>query len=168
MSVYVSASLSVWAKMIKILTLVLVRDGKRILLGMKKRGFGEGRWNGFGGKVEKQETVIDGAKRELREECGLVSNILEKIGLLKFEFVGDPQLLEVHVFTTEQFTGTVEESSEMRPEWFDTTNIPFDKMWPDDKLWFPLYLKGQKFSGYFLFQGNDSILKYTLDEVDDL
>lgn len=47
----------------KILTLVLVRDGKRILLGMKKRGFGEGRWNGFGGKVEKQETIIDGAKR---------------------------------------------------------------------------------------------------------
>lgn len=49
--------------------------------------------------------------RELREECGLESNTLEKIGLLKFEFVGDPQLLEVHVFTTEQFTGTVEESS---------------------------------------------------------
>ena len=25
--------------------------GGRILLGMKKRGFGAGRWNGFGGKV---------------------------------------------------------------------------------------------------------------------
>ena len=48
--------------------------------------------------------------RELREECGLKSNVLEKIGLLKFEFVGDPQLLEVHVFTTDEFTGTVEES----------------------------------------------------------
>jgi 8-oxo-dGTP diphosphatase/2-hydroxy-dATP diphosphatase len=30
---------------------------------MKKRGFGVGRWNGFGGKVEKQETILDGAKR---------------------------------------------------------------------------------------------------------
>ena len=49
--------------------------------------------------------------RELQEECGLYSNILEKIGLLKFEFIGDPQILEVHVFTTNQFTGTVQESS---------------------------------------------------------
>jgi 8-oxo-dGTP diphosphatase/2-hydroxy-dATP diphosphatase len=30
---------------------------------MKKRGFGVGRWNGFGGKVEKQETILDEAKR---------------------------------------------------------------------------------------------------------
>jgi 8-oxo-dGTP diphosphatase/2-hydroxy-dATP diphosphatase len=49
--------------MIKTLTLVLVRQGQNVLLGMKKRGFGVGRWNGFGGKVEKQETILDGAKR---------------------------------------------------------------------------------------------------------
>ena len=36
--------------------LFLVRDDQ-ILLAMKKRGFGEGRWNGVGGKVEKDETV---------------------------------------------------------------------------------------------------------------
>jgi len=69
-------------------------------------------------KSRKQETILDGAKRELQEECGLNSNILEKRlhGLLKSEFVGDPQILEVHVFTTDQFTGTVQESSEMRPQ----------------------------------------------------
>ena len=49
--------------MIKTLTLVLVKQGQNVLLGMKKRGFGVGRWNGFGGKVEKQETILDGAKR---------------------------------------------------------------------------------------------------------
>ena len=49
--------------MIKTLTLVLVRQGQNVLLGMKKRGFGVGRWNGFGGKVEKQETILDSAKR---------------------------------------------------------------------------------------------------------
>jgi hypothetical protein len=38
---------------------------------------------------------------------------------------------------------------EMRPQWFVTTNIPFDEMWPDDKYWFPMFLEGQKFSGYF-------------------
>lgn len=31
--------------------LVLVTDGNRVLLGKKKRGFGEGYFNGFGGKA---------------------------------------------------------------------------------------------------------------------
>jgi len=38
---------------------------------MKKRGFGVGKWNGFGGKVENGETVFDGAMRELQEECSI-------------------------------------------------------------------------------------------------
>ena len=42
-----------------------------VLLGMKKRGFGVGKWNGFGGKVENGETVFDGAMRELQEECSI-------------------------------------------------------------------------------------------------
>lgn len=36
----------------KIGTLCLVTDGAKILLGMKKEGFGQGRWNGFGGKAK--------------------------------------------------------------------------------------------------------------------
>ncbi|MEK7607017.1 MAG: DNA mismatch repair protein MutT, partial [Patescibacteria group bacterium] len=36
----------------KLLTLCFIHQSPRILLGMKKRGFGAGRWNGFGGKVE--------------------------------------------------------------------------------------------------------------------
>ncbi|CAN0505072.1 unnamed protein product, partial [Ectocarpus sp. 12 AP-2014] len=36
-------------------------DSKEILLGMKKRGFGEGKWNGFGGKVESGESVEEAA-----------------------------------------------------------------------------------------------------------
>ena len=47
----------------KLLTLVFVFNGGKILLGMKKRGFGAGRWNGFGGKVDSTETIEAGAKR---------------------------------------------------------------------------------------------------------
>lgn len=47
----------------KILTLVMVRKTNAILLGLKKRGFGKGKWNGFGGKVEENETVAEGAVR---------------------------------------------------------------------------------------------------------
>ncbi|KAL5018992.1 hypothetical protein ScPMuIL_004714 [Solemya velum] len=152
----------------KVLTLVLVTEPRRVLLGLKKRGFGEGRWNGFGGKVEKGETIVEAAKRELEEECGLVSDELKRIGLLNFEFVEDPVLLEVHVFTTSLYKGIPTESSEMKPEWFDLSNIPFHQMWPDDRYWFPLFLKGSKFTGYFLFQGHNDIIKHTLTEVDTL
>lgn len=48
---------------VKVLTLALIRNQQRVLLGMKKRGFGQGLWNGFGGKVEEGETIKEAAKR---------------------------------------------------------------------------------------------------------
>ena len=53
---------------VKLMTLVFLRrenisGSTEFLLGMKKRGFGVGRWNGFGGKVEPGETVVQGALR---------------------------------------------------------------------------------------------------------
>lgn len=49
----------------KVYTLVFVMDTmeKRILLGLKKRGFGINKWNGLGGKVENNESIINAAKR---------------------------------------------------------------------------------------------------------
>ena len=56
--------------------------------------------------------------------------------------------------------------AEMRPQWFQLDQIPFRDMWPDDSYWFPLLLQRKKFRGYFRFQGQDTILDYTLREVD--
>jgi len=61
----------------------LIADDK-ILLGMKKRGFGEGKYNGIGGKVEDGETVKDAAVRELYEEVGVHTNEMEKIAEITF------------------------------------------------------------------------------------
>lgn len=49
----------------KLLTLLFVLEPSRVLLGMKKRGFGMGRWNGFGGKVQADESVEDAAIRQV-------------------------------------------------------------------------------------------------------
>ena len=49
----------------KLLTLLFVLEPSRVLLGMKKRGFGAGRWNGFGGKVQTEETIEEAAIRQL-------------------------------------------------------------------------------------------------------
>eukprot|EP00850_Spirogloea_muscicola_P021343 SM000245S08182 [mRNA] locus=s245:67320:74880:+ [translate_table: standard] len=56
----------------KLLTLALVHEGGRVLLGRKKRGFGEGYYNGFGGKVEPGETVEGAA---IREVVGLMTQL---------------------------------------------------------------------------------------------
>jgi hypothetical protein len=44
-----------------------------VLLGLKKRGFGAGKWNGFGGKVEQGESIRTAAIREMKEEAGIES-----------------------------------------------------------------------------------------------
>lgn len=41
----------------KLLTLVLVQNKSKLLLGRKKRGFGEGYYNGFGGKVSAMQSL---------------------------------------------------------------------------------------------------------------
>lgn len=47
----------------KVLTLVLPTKPDHILLGYKKRGFGMNKWNGFGGKVEENESIREAALR---------------------------------------------------------------------------------------------------------
>lgn len=56
----------------------------------------------------------------------------------------------------------------MIPKWFFVDEIPFRDMWPDDRYWFPLFLKDRKFRGRFLFGEGDSIVDYMLEEVGDL
>ena len=103
----------------KLLTLSLILKDNKILLGMKKRGFGQGRWNGFGGKVIEGETIEEAAKRELKEEVGILAKKLERRGILRFTFDNSPnELLEVHVFLVSEFEGKPLESEEMKPQWF--------------------------------------------------
>src|SRR3990167_5319839 len=88
----------------KQLTLCIIHEHPRVLLGMKKRGFGEGRWNGFGGKVDAGETIEDAARREVLEECGVSVGELKKRGVLEFSFERNPEeILEVHIFKAEHF-----------------------------------------------------------------
>ncbi|XP_072932324.1 oxidized purine nucleoside triphosphate hydrolase-like [Epargyreus clarus] len=154
----------------KVYTLVFIRNESQILLGFKKRGFGVNKWNGFGGKVEPNETIIEAAARELREEScvSVATSDLKNIGHLEFTFEGEQTLMDVRVFSTSIFKGKPTETEEMRPKWFDYNNIPFDTMWPDDRIWFPYMLKDKLFYGRFHYQGLDTILNYDIKELDSM
>ena len=131
---------AVQAVVVKQLTLVLLyceKQGK-ILLAMKKRGFGEGKYNGFGGKVEPGETILEGALREFREECraSVPADKLVRRGVLTFVFGGSHKVMQVHLFTgsPDAMVGEAQETEEMRPEWFSLDAVPFERMWADDRF----------------------------------
>jgi 8-oxo-dGTP pyrophosphatase MutT (NUDIX family) len=58
-----------------------------LLLGRKKRGFGAGKINGFGGKVEPGETILAGALRETAEEAGVMPRDARQVGVIRFDFL---------------------------------------------------------------------------------
>ncbi|HTE48941.1 MAG TPA: 8-oxo-dGTP diphosphatase [Candidatus Paceibacterota bacterium] len=149
-------------------TLCIIHQHPSVLLGMKKRGFGSGRWNGFGGKIADGESIEDGAKREVKEEAGIELINLDKVGIIDFEFKGNHEILEVHIFKSDNFLGNPAESEEMRPQWFHIDEIPFMEMWPDDVHWMPLFLKHKKFKGKFVFGEGDVILEKELEVVENL
>ena len=138
----------------------------RLLLGMKKRGFGAGRWNGFGGKLHEGETIEQAAIRETQEESKITIKQMERVGILDFEPQGLAYILKVHIFKVLEYSGIPEETEEMKPQWFAEDQLPYAEMWHDDTYWFPLFLAGKKFRGGFLFNQEDMVVNHQLNEVE--
>lgn len=142
-------------------TLAFVKKENHVLLGFKKTGFGAGKWNGFGGKVEPGETVEQAAARELFEESGIKADLV-KHGELTFVFKNKPEWNQiVHVFVAKSWSGEPVESDEMRPEWKAESELPFEKMWVDDIHWLPHVLAGKVVRGSFVFDG-DVLLEHAV------
>jgi 8-oxo-dGTP diphosphatase/2-hydroxy-dATP diphosphatase len=148
------------------LTLAIVLEGSsKILLGMKKRGFGAGKWNGFGGKLQDEESVEDAAKRELKEECDLIALDVIPRGVIDLIFKDSGDEFEMHIFSVTEYDGEAVETDEMNPQWFEQTEIPYSGMWPSDQYWLPLLLEGKKFEGTFTFLDENTLLEYKVEEL---
>ena len=66
-------------------TLCILRKENQILLAMKKRGFGKGKYNGVGGKIENGETPDSAMIRETEEEISVTPTKFEKVGVIEFD-----------------------------------------------------------------------------------
>ena len=91
--------------MIKGTLCYIVTEGK-ILLIKKKKGLGEGLFNGPGGKIEDGETPDTAAVREFVEETGVMPLNPEHCGTVAFYF-GQKEKPDwmVHVFKATNFKG---------------------------------------------------------------
>lgn len=138
------------------------KKASKVLLAMKKRGFGQGKLNGAGGKLKPGETTEDAMIRESTEEVGARPKNYYKAAVLRFYFGGSNPKSEnnqrVHVYIADEWDGEISESEEMKPEWFRMDSIPLDMMWDDDKYWLPHVLNGKFVDAHFLFGDSNKVI----------
>lgn len=147
-------------------TLLFLLKDNQILLAMKKRGFGVGKWNGVGGKPKDNENIFDTAIRETQEEINVTPLNISHLATLNFYFKTKPEWdQQVLVFTTHEWNGDPSESEEMSPKWFNIKDIPFDSMWPDDPFWLSKILSGKKINATFTFGDDNIILDQEINEI---
>ena len=112
-----------------------------MLLAFKKRGFGEGKWTGIGGKPEPGETIDQTAVRETEEEIGVTPLDLRHVATLDFIFPDQPRFagwsMQVFVYLAEHWIGEPSESEEVAPRWFPRDALPYPGMWSDAAYWLP-------------------------------
>jgi 8-oxo-dGTP diphosphatase len=140
-----------WISQERATLLFVIRHG-HILLIHKKRGLGAGKIIGPGGRLDPGESALQSAIREAQEELKITPTGVRQCGELSFQFV-DGLSICVYVFTAQDCEGEPQETDEAAPLWIAVEQIPYDHMWADDRVWFPLMLAGQRFQGRFLFDG---------------
>ncbi len=148
-------------------TLCLLKKEDKILLAMKKRGFGEGKYNGVGGKIEKEETPEEAMIRETQEEINAIPLKYEKVGIIEFDeyYKGKRKNILCHLYMIYDWEGTPSETEEMKPVWFGIEDIPYSRMLPDDTYWLPLILEGKKIRTSFQFDENWNLLSKKIDDL---
>ncbi len=125
-----------------------------VLLIHKRSGHGQGLINGPGGKLEPTETVYQCAHRELLEEVGVSAQRLMLRARIRFVDLQGPQWLGF-VFTATSFAGTPTATLEAIPAWHPIREVPWDQMWPSDRLWLPKVLAAEQVDANLLFTAGE-------------
>jgi len=149
--------------------LFLIRDDE-ILLALKKRGFGAGRWNGVGGKLEPGETIEQALIRECQEEINVTPLSYRPVAELDFYggSVAEPWHMYVYAYLCDEWGGEPAESEEMAPQWYRISDIPYTAMWQDDEHWLPLVLDDKIIKASFYFDEHDALVNYEVKELPKL
>jgi ADP-ribose pyrophosphatase YjhB (NUDIX family) len=140
-----------------ICNVVFLEKGDRICLARKKKAIhhADGKleisyktWNGYGGKVEVNETVEESAIRELKEESNVDAMVedLQLIGRIFFFWPDNSSLdecdMEVCFYKLNKYSNEPIETDESgAPEFFEIKNIPYEEMLPGDRIVLPKMLE---------------------------
>lgn len=123
----------------------------QVCLAMKKRGFGQGLWNGSGGKPQENEPIESAARREVQEELGVIVKRLAKKGEIVFVLTQEETIVSMHTFLVTDWENDPVDSEEMKPEWFAVDSVPYGQMWKADEEWLPIILSGKKIKAKYTY-----------------
>lgn len=122
---------------------VLSPDRERVLMIHRNARPGDhhlGKYNGLGGKLEPDEDVLAGMRRELREEAGIECTSLALRGTISwpgFGKHGEDWL--GFVFVVDAFTGTPpQRNPEGALEWVERARLLELPLWEGDRHFLPL------------------------------
>ena len=137
---------------------------KEVLLAIKQKFVGIGKWFGYGGKIEKGETPKACTVRETADETGKKAGLpyitlnpdkLRPVALITF-YRGETAtnaLFQVLFYTCDTYTGEASDTDEMQnPTWFPVDGLP--KLKEGDELIVPKILNGEILKGWIRFSEN--------------
>lgn len=141
------------------MTLGHIINRDKLLLKEATRGVSKGKWNGPGGKIDKGETPLDCIVREAYEETGITMVKPFYHGRLFFYMNGKRSLTFLgYLFSTRKFKGKLRSTEEGKVKWVKIKDIPYEKMWDDDKYWIELMLHGKKFDIHCYYNKNNTLV----------
>ncbi len=153
-----------------------IGEEDKVGLGLRKKvsfGIGENLIAGIGGKVGdtleiQGETFDQAMDREAKEEVEVIVTKKQAMGSVRFIFSRKPldskwnQRVGIYLIT--RWKGELKETESTKPLLFNVDNIPWDKMWADNKIWLPKVLQRQKVSATFLFDDDNKVKEYRFEK----
>lgn len=122
---------------------VLSRDRRQVLLIHRNARADDqhlGKYNGLGGKLEADEDVVAGMRREIREEAGIECLDLSLRGTISWPGFGrHGEDWFGFLFVVSRFSGQpLERNPEGTLEWVAVERVPELPLWEGDRRFLPL------------------------------
>jgi len=145
------------------MTLLFPVTNTHILLGIKQDKIGQGLWNGFGGRIEAGESILDAAVRESWEEVELRIekmdlNFVAVLDVYNRRGNGDVLHCRIYIFFAYNWNGVPEATKEMHsPTWFERDKLPLKEMMLADHTWLPHILSSETRHHVKIWYGPDQM-----------
>jgi len=137
-------------------TLIYVTEGDRTLMLFRNKKVGDlhtQKYNGVGGKFELNESPLDCAKRELKEETGLtLERAVFKGHLLFPKFDKEKRDWLVFVYRVDKFSGELIDCNEGQLQWIDNNKLLQLPLWDGDIHFLPFIHQDLSFDGVFFYE----------------
>lgn len=142
------------------------KDGAYLMMHRikKENDINKDKWVGIGGKFESGESPFDCAKREIKEETGIIPKDLKYRGIVTF--ISDIYGTEyMHLFTASGYTGEINYNcDEGKLEWVKKEEVINLPIWEGDKIFFKLLDGVEKFFSLKLVYKGNQLIEHKIEK----